>query len=55
MRRVVYRVDFKNGEHITVRTREEAMRAGGTSVTLQLEPIRLKPRKPKKYMRSLVR
>lgn len=55
MRRVVYRVDFKNGEYITVHTKEEAERAGGIRVTLQLEPIRLKPRKPKKYMRSLVR
>jgi hypothetical protein len=55
MRRVVYRVDFKNGEHITVHTKEEAERAGGASVTLQLETIRPKTAKPKRYMRSLVR
>jgi len=55
MRRVVYRVDFKNGEHITVHTKEEAERAGGIRTTLQLETIRPKTAKPKKYMRSLVR
>ena len=55
MRRVVYRVDFKNGEHITVNTREEAEQAGGVSIALQLENVRPETRKPKKYMRSLVR
>ena len=55
MRKVVYRVDFKNGEHITVHTKEEAERAGGIRVTLQLENVRPKTEKPKKYMRSLVR